>query len=171
MKKEDILKYFELLDKYTLNNKVVFNNEELELINKVNDELNKNPELSNLFNNLRNTFPSSRENLIDKYLDSKPKSLPEEISKTFGIDISKIEHKILDTGVEIFYFYDNTLGKEVVLENKKLISTTNINYKKIDKDKLISIDSSNKSLFTNDNVRLTTLKKIYENNGAKCKYI
>ena len=52
-----------------------------------------------------------------------------------------------------------------------MISTTNINYKKIDKDKLISIDSSNKNLFTNDNVRLTTLKKIYENNGAKCKYI
>ena len=119
MKKEDILKYFELLDKYTLNNKVIFNNEELELINKVNDELNKDPELSNLFNNLRNTFPSSREVLIDKYLDSKPKSLPEEISKTFGIDVSKIEHKILDTGVEIFYFYDNSLGKEVVLENKK----------------------------------------------------
>ena len=64
-------------------------------------------------------------------------------------------------------YYDN----KVVLENKKLISTTNINYKKIDKDKLISIDSNNKNLFTNDNVRLTTLKKIYENNGAKCKYI
>lgn len=64
-------------------------------------------------------------------------------------------------------YYDN----KVVLENKKLISTTNINYKKIDKDKLISIDSNNKSLFTNDNVRLITLKKIYENNGAKCKYI
>lgn len=64
-------------------------------------------------------------------------------------------------------YYEN----KVVLKNKKLISTTNINYKKIDKDKLISIDSSNKSLFTNDNIKLTTLKKIYENNGAKCKYI
>ena len=31
--------------------------------------------------------------------------------------------------------------------------------------------SNNKNLFTNDNVRLKTLKKIYENNGAKCKYI
>lgn len=119
MKKEDILKYFSLLDEYTLNNKVVFNNEELELINKINNELNKDMELSNLFNKLRNTFPSSREVLIDKYLDSKPKSLPEEISRTFGIDISKIEHKLLDSGVEIFCFYDNALGKQVVLENKK----------------------------------------------------
>ncbi len=148
MKKEDILKYFELLDKYTLNNKVIFNNEELELINKVNDELNKDPELSNLFNNLRNTFPSSREVLIDKYLDSKPKSLPEEISKTFGIDISKIEHKILDTGVEIFYFYDNLLGKEVVLENKKDgRSLTEI---------LKEVQEENKKYQGNDNQKNTT---------------
>lgn len=119
MKKEDILKYFSLLDEYTLNNKVVFNNEELEFINKMNNELNKDLELSNLFNKLKKTFPSSREKIIDEYFDSKPKSLEEEISITFGIDVSKIEHKLLDSGVEIFCFYDNALGKQVVLENKK----------------------------------------------------
>ena len=90
-----------------------------------------------------------------------------QLNDDASLETSKTSFELLYSKYYGLNYYDN----KVVLENKKLISTTNINYKKIDKDKLISIDSNNKNLFTNDNVRLTTLKKIYENNGAKCKYI
>lgn len=121
MSKEVIIAYFNLLDKYMINNKILFSDEELGLINKVNNIVNSDRELIELFNKLKSVFPSGREKLIDDYYENKnkkPQNELEEIAITFGIDVSKIQHKILDNGVEIFCFYDNSLGKDIILENK-----------------------------------------------------
>ena len=41
----------------------------------------------------------------------------EVISKTFGVDINDIEHKYLNSGKEIFSFYDSKIGRKRLLEN------------------------------------------------------
>ena len=63
-------------------------------------------------------------------------------------------------------YYDNS----VKLKNNTLTSITEINYKKIDTKKLISIDSANRSIIKNDKVYIKDIYKIYKNSGAKCKY-
>ena len=47
------------------------------------------------------------------------KNVEELISKTFGIDISEIQHNVLNNGNEIFSFYDIKYGELRVLENPK----------------------------------------------------
>lgn len=64
-------------------------------------------------------------------------------------------------------YYDNS----ITLKDNKLETITKVNYEKLDINKFISINKSNKDLFTNNKVKLSTLKKIYKQNGAKCKYI
>ncbi len=78
------------------------------------------------------------------------------------------------TALELVYseynnleYYDNT----VTLKDNKLTTITKVNYEKLDINKFISIDKNNKELFNNNKVNLSTLKKIYKKNGAKCKYI
>ncbi len=78
------------------------------------------------------------------------------------------------TALELVYseyngleYYDNS----VTLKKNKLTTITKVNYEKLDINKFISIDKNNKDLFTNNQVKLSTLKKIYKKNGAKCRYI
>lgn len=63
-------------------------------------------------------------------------------------------------------YYNNS----VRLKNNTLISITEINYKKIDTKKLISIDSSNRRLIKNDKIYIKDIYKEFKNSGAKCKY-
>ena len=62
-------------------------------------------------------------------------------------------------------YYDNS----VKLKNDTVTSITEINYKKIDTNKLIELDTSNKYLINNGKINIKDIKKIYSNNGAKCK--
>ena len=76
--------------------------------------------------------------------------------------------------LELSYLKYNTLDNyynSVTLKDNELTTITKINYEKLDIDKFISIDNSNKNLFSNKKIKLTKLKKIYTDNGAKCKYI
>ena len=57
----------------------------------------------------------------------------------------------------------------VEINNNKLTSTVNINYKKIDTNKLIDIDSSNGQLIKNGKVKVNDIKEVYEALGAICK--
>jgi len=63
-------------------------------------------------------------------------------------------------------YYDNN----VRLKNNTLVSVTEINYKKIDTNKLISVDSSNRSLIKNGKIYIKDIYEIYKKQGAKCKY-
>lgn len=62
-------------------------------------------------------------------------------------------------------YYDN----DIKVEDNKLISTTKVNYEKIDTDKLIEIDKNNKAAMENGKVKVSILKEAYEQLGATCK--
>ena len=55
------------------------------------------------------------------------------------------------------------------VDGDKLISTTNINYEKIDTGKLIEIDSANKALIKDGKIKMGDIKAVYEQLGAECK--
>lgn len=58
----------------------------------------------------------------------------------------------------------------ITIKDNQVISKININYKKLDMNKFIEIDSKNKDILTNNKVAIKKLKKIYKNNGARCVY-
>lgn len=58
---------------------------------------------------------------------------------------------------------------EIVIKKGTLISTTMIDYSKIDTKKLISLDQNNKTVVKDGKVKLEDMKKIYQEMGAICK--
>lgn len=119
--KETVKHYLEVLDKYRNTNGLVGENDK-NLINQINSSAYDSKEFQELMNKLRHASPLDREKIINEYFDKnneKDTNPEKEIANTFGVDISKIEHKILDSGIEIFSFYNPENGKQVILENKK----------------------------------------------------
>lgn len=57
----------------------------------------------------------------------------------------------------------------VTVDSNKLVSTVDINYAKIDTDKLLEIDSANSQLINDGKVKLSSVKSLYEQLGATCK--
>ena len=62
-----------------------------------------------------------------------------------------------------FYEYN------VEVENNKLTSTVDINYEKVDTDKLLEIDSANGALIKDGKISVDDIKSVYESLGATCK--
>lgn len=62
-------------------------------------------------------------------------------------------------------YYKNS----ITIKNKTLTSITEINYAKIDTDKLIKIDEGKKQLIKNGKVSIKDLEKAYKQNGFNCK--
>ena len=62
-----------------------------------------------------------------------------------------------------YYKYD------VDINDNKLTSTVDINYKKVDTDKLLEIDSANGQLIKDGKIRVDDIKSVYESLGATCK--
>lgn len=119
--KETVKYYLEVLDKYRNTNGLVGESDKT-LINQINSSAYDSKEFQELMNKLRHASPLDREKIINEYFDKnneKDTNPEKEIANTFGVDISKIEHKILDSGIEIFSFYNPENGKQVILENKK----------------------------------------------------
>ena len=119
--KETVKYYLEVLDKYRNTNGLVGESDK-NLINQINSSAYDSKEFQELMNKLRHTSPLDREKIINEYFDKnneKDTNPEKEIANTLGVDISKIEHKILDSGIEIFSFYNPENGKQVILENKK----------------------------------------------------
>ncbi len=56
----------------------------------------------------------------------------------------------------------------VKIDGDTLISTTDIDYSKIDIDKVLQIDPSSSALIKNGKININTLKKAYESIGATC---
>lgn len=119
--KETVKYYLEVLDKYRNTNGLVGESDK-NLINQINSSAYDSKEFQELMNKIRHASPLDREKIINEYFDKnneKDTNPEKEIANTFGVDISKIEHKILDSGIEIFSFYNPENGKQVILENKK----------------------------------------------------
>lgn len=125
MEKKKVVRYFLLYDAYNRDDTFKFNDEQLSLINEINMYARENPEFNELINRLKNTNYYDRTSVINEFYDrieekeKKDEVYEKKIAKIFGIDVSKIKHKILNTGVEIFSFYDFNAGRMVVLENRK----------------------------------------------------
>lgn len=62
-------------------------------------------------------------------------------------------------------YYDYSIE----IDGNTLISTTDINYSKIDTAKVIEIDPSSSSLIKNGKININTLKRAYESMGATCE--
>ena len=81
--------------------------------------------------------------------------------------------KTYEDGITSLYSnFDNIdhYNYDVVIEGNTLTSTTDINYKQMDMDKLLEIDSSIGSLLNSDNqVVLDKVVEAYEATGATCK--
>ena len=123
MNKEQLIEYVNLYNMFQNNPKMQFTQEQLKLINEVHKEAQTNPDLANFISRVQISSESERISALNEYLTEQEmkKQVTEEemIAETYGIDISKVQHKYLDNGKEIFYFYDMKLGRNVVLENKK----------------------------------------------------
>lgn len=123
MENKEIEKNVKLFIKFLNNpNLSTLNAEEKKAILEVNNLCKTNQEFSEMVNMLKGSFSDeTRNNILNDYLKQKElkeaKSNEEVISKTFGVDINEIEHKYLNSGKEIFSFYDLKLGRKRLLEN------------------------------------------------------
>lgn len=71
---------------------------------------------------------------------------------------------VYDLYSDIEYYSNN-----ISIEDTTLISSTIINYEKVDTDKLIKVDKNNGTLIKNGKVIAADVKKMYEANGCNCK--
>lgn len=123
MENKEIEKNVKLFIKFLNNpNLSMLNTEEKEAILEVNNLCKTDPEFNEMVNKLKGSFSDeTRMNMLNDYLNQKElkeaKSNEEVISKTFGVDINDIEHKYLNSGKEIFSFYDSKIGRKRLLEN------------------------------------------------------
>lgn len=62
-----------------------------------------------------------------------------------------------------FYNYN------IAIRGNKLISKVDINYSKIDTNKLIEIDKANSQIITDGKIKVSSVKSLYEKLGATCK--
>lgn len=123
MENKEIEKNVKLFIKFLNNpNLSTLNVEEKRAILEVNNLCKTDPEFNEMVNKLKGSFgDETRMNILNDYLNQKElkeaKSNEEVISKTFGVDINDIEHKYLNSGKEIFSFYDSKIGRKRLLEN------------------------------------------------------
>lgn len=123
MENKEIEKNVKLFIKFLNNpNLSTLNVEEKKAILEVNNLCKTDSEFNEMVNKLKGSFSDeSRMNILNDYLNQKElkeaKSNEEVISKTFGVDINDIEHKYLNSGKEIFSFYDSKIGRKRLLEN------------------------------------------------------
>ena len=123
MENKEIEKNVKLFIKFLNNpNLNMLNTEEKRAILEVNNLCKTDPEFNEMVNKLKGSFgDETRMNILNDYLNQKElkeaKSNEEVISKTFGVDINDIEHKYLNSGKEIFSFYDSKIGRKRLLEN------------------------------------------------------
>ena len=123
MENKEIEKNVKLFIKFLNNpNLSMLNTEEKRAILEVNNLCKTDSEFNEMVNKLKGSFSDeTRMNILNDYLNQKElkeaKSNEEVISKTFGVDINDIEHKYLNSGKEIFSFYDSKIGRKRLLEN------------------------------------------------------
>ena len=126
MDKDKMIKYIELYNKYEKSedkDNLVFTEDELKLIDEGNIFAQNNPELGNIMNGPA----ENRINEVEKFFEKQEELQKESeemkaIKEAFGIDITNIENKKLDNGVEIFKFYAPKLQRVVVLQNRNDLS-------------------------------------------------
>lgn len=82
------------------------------------------------------------------------------VLETYKTQIEKVYEPYKD-----IEYYDYSVN----INDNTLTSKTNINYEKIDTDKMISVDSANSQLIKKGKINIDTLKSYYEALGITCK--
>ncbi len=111
---------------------------------------------------LSSTYTATYEDNIVTNLQTEEQITSEE-KETLEIYKEKIEEIYQD--YQNLEYYEN----KIKLKNNTLTSTTNINYQKVNTEKLIEIDNGNASIIKNGKVAIDDLKKMYQKNGCNCK--
>ncbi len=75
---------------------------------------------------------------------------------------------MLEANYKLYNELDGYQNK-ISIKKDTLTSTTTIEYSKIDIKKLISLDRNNASLIKNSKIKVSDMRKIYEDMGAICK--
>lgn len=129
MDKDNFIFYLKMLNEFQVkqakNEGFNFTDEQLKLIATVNEMVKNDAELKKIVD-----MPlEKRIKYVEDYQKQQEKSLgvdedTKAIQETYGFDISKIENKKLDSGIEIFKFYSPKLERIVILENRKDMSLT-----------------------------------------------
>ncbi len=99
-----------------------------------------------------------------------------------NVDVVKSTEKVTSEDAELLETYRIMVEKQyesykdiehyeynVNIEGNVLISTTNIDYTKIDTSKLIEVDSANGTLIRDGKVKLGTIKSLYSQMGITCE--
>lgn len=122
---EDFNKYLKILDRIdvaTENNEILsFSPEEREVVRRVQVAAGNNSELGELLGKIKESSSAERAKVVDDFFNSNSNSKNEEdeIAKVYGVDPRNINFKRLNSGKEIFSFFDFKLNRLVVLENNK----------------------------------------------------
>lgn len=96
---------------------------------------------------------------------SKIHSVEKIISETENLEQYKeLVEKTYAPYTDIKYYDTN-----VVIDGNVLISTANVDYSKIDVDKLIEVDPAHQNLFKDGKVYLEDIISFYEDAGATCE--
>lgn len=86
-------------------------------------------------------------------------------------DDSEYLNTLKEQTENIYSAYNNieNYNYKTEINGNTFTSTVDIDYEKIDTEKLISIDSSNSQLIKNGKIYINDIKNIYESIGATCK--
>lgn len=96
---------------------------------------------------------------------SKVHSVEKITSETEDLELYKEQvEKTYAPYTDIEYYDTN-----VTIDGDVLTSTADIDYSKIDVDKMIEVDSANQNLFKDGKVHLDDITSIYEAAGATCE--
>lgn len=111
---------------------------------------------------LRSTYTAEYENNIVRTLETT-----EQVTAEDKDNLEVYEERIqeLYQGYQGIDYYQN----KTEIKGNTLTSTTNINYEKVDTDKLIEVDSDNGGIIKNGKVNIDDLREMYEQNGCNCK--
>lgn len=98
------------------------------------------------------------------------------------VELIETEEKVISDDSTVLETYKNQVESiyspykdiehynyNVEINGNTLTSTTNIDYSKIDTDKLIAIDSANATLIKDGKVKIADVKLMYQTVGATCE--
>ncbi len=111
---------------------------------------------------LRSTYTAEYKNNIVTNLKTEEQVIAEDKDNLETYQ-EKIEE--LYQGYQGLDYYENKTS----IKGNTLTSTTNINYSKVDTDKLIEIDDGNANMIKDGKVNIDDLQQMYKDNGCNCK--
>lgn len=127
MNKERIIRYVEIVNQMERaidkGENYKLSDDEKSFIREMQGEIANDEELRKQLEKIFALSPEERLEYINKNNDNDEKieetdSVEEAIAKTFDVDIGSINHHFLQNGKEIFSFYSNLLGRNIVLESE-----------------------------------------------------